>query len=404
MTWNLPGALYNQSRIKSYTYSLQIGSAAYDYPGSLVFGGYDKGRAIGPGTTFTNSPPQLLDIVIGVETGGSPFTIGSMTGLLLHEEGAPTTIPANPDLTQQTCDNLATILPIIFDEPSGYYLWNHIDPTYQSIVSSAAYLGFEFPPTPGETENVLIKVPFALLNLQLTAPAVQSENTTYFPCMPYAPVDNSPFLLGRAFLQAAFLGRNWNQVGRHHILDHRITDYSQQISWLAQAPGPGASKEGLGTNIVDIEDGPTSLPFNNDSSLFAASWEGIWKPLPGGNSTSSPTSTMSKGAEIGAIVGGVCGGILLLTLLAIAFICVRRHKRSQPAQVSRQETVSTPVNVSPQSDVHSWQTHVQSPGGKTFTSELSAQQDLHELPAEYRQPAELHGVSMQPAPAYMATG
>jgi hypothetical protein len=59
--WIFPGYLYNKSLSNSYSFSLHIGSTAFDYTGSMLFGGYDKGRAIGPGTTFADSNPMLQD-------------------------------------------------------------------------------------------------------------------------------------------------------------------------------------------------------------------------------------------------------------------------------------------------------------------------------------------------------
>lgn len=72
--FSYPGGAYNKSDIKSFSYGLQIGSAHHGYTGSLIFGGYDKGRLIGPYTAF-NKVPTLLDVSIGVATGGSPSTL-----------------------------------------------------------------------------------------------------------------------------------------------------------------------------------------------------------------------------------------------------------------------------------------------------------------------------------------
>lgn len=83
-------------------------------------------------------------------------------------------------------------------------------------IGSAAYhipgslmLGFKFQKDSSNTHTIDIKVPFALLNLTLDYPLVDRP-TPYFPCMP----TNRTYGLGRAFLQAAFVGVNWgNGVG-----------------------------------------------------------------------------------------------------------------------------------------------------------------------------------------------
>ncbi|KAF2147928.1 hypothetical protein K461DRAFT_316399 [Myriangium duriaei CBS 260.36] len=332
--WNMPGYLYNQSSIRSFSYGLHIGSAALSYPGSLVFGGYDRGRAIGPGTVYADTPPQLLDIVIGVETGGSPFNFGSTRGLLYDSSGRHKSITANPDpvipylhLPKQTCDKLAQVLPIRLDAHNGYYLWNQNDPRYQDIINSPAYLGFVFPPAPGHSQDIIIKVPFVLLNLTLTQPAVKSGPVAYFPCRPYVPDPRNPiYLLGRAFLQAAFMGRTW----------------TQHVSWLAQAPGPGSANSGLGAAAVDIHDDQTTLDYYTGDDLFKMSWFGIWKPLPGstppipsttwGSPSASPAKPrgLTTGAKVGIGMGAAIGCLLVGGSITICLYLRRKKSEDEP--------------------------------------------------------------------------
>ena len=332
-TWIFPGYLYNQSITNSYSFSLHIGSTAFDYPGSLIFGGYDKGRAIGPGTSWGDDPPQLLDIELGVETGGSPFGFDSKDSLLLINTSSPGQLAVQPEglvpylhLPKQTCDNLAKYLPVTLDS-SGYYLWDTSDPAYTNITTSAAYLGFKFPPATGGTKDIIIKVPFQLLVLNLTTQASSKPGLTpYFPCMPYEPTDGT-YLLGRAFLQAAFWGRNWNQ----------------HVSWLAQAPGPGSSRLGLGHQPTDIQDEDTNLDFYEGGTYFTDSWSEYWSPLPGGTSDetvsgasgSNSGATLSVGAKAGIGVGAAAVGVGLFALLA--FFIFRSRKNSKDS-ASEQES------------------------------------------------------------------
>ncbi|KAG9631902.1 hypothetical protein KCU64_g16470, partial [Aureobasidium melanogenum] len=234
--WIVAGALYNQSIIPSYSYGLQIGSAALEYGGSLILGGYDKGRAIGPYTSYAGYSAMLLDISINVETGSSPFSFGNASGLLMNILGQPDSLivkvdpmPPGLHLPAQTCSALVEKLPIYFDPTTQYYLWNTSDPSYETTINSPAYLGFHFTPAPGNDANVTIKVPFKLLNLTLTSPVV-SSSVQYFPCMPFNMPRGDQWRLGRAFLQGAFLGYNTQT----------------NTMWLAQAPGPGVSNQGLG--------------------------------------------------------------------------------------------------------------------------------------------------------------
>lgn len=336
--WTYSGYLYNTSQIPSYSYGMHIGSVAFDYPGSLVFGGYDKGRMIGQTTSFADDV-QLLDIVFGVQTGASPLPFESKNQLLVTNMSQPGQIQVGPDplspymyLPKQTCDAIIDGLPISFDDKSKYYLWNTNDPNFQKLVTSPAYLGFQFPPAPGDTDNVVIKVPFALLNLTLTPPIVSSP-TQYFPCMPDAP-QSGTYTLGRSFLQAAFLGRNWNR----------------KTTWLAQAPGPGVANQGMGVQYTDLQDADTTVSGFMGENLFAKSWSNHWTPIKstpsntsnndgdtkgkGGSGSSDDSSGLSAGAKGGIGAGVGCAAIALLAGVAILFRRQRQKRRDSPTTQS----------------------------------------------------------------------
>ncbi|KAL5381629.1 hypothetical protein DPSP01_007077 [Paraphaeosphaeria sporulosa] len=328
-TSTFSGGLYLKGDIPSYSFGLHIGSAAFNYPGSLVFGGYNKGRVIDPVTSFQDvNTVDLLDIGIGVEDGKSPFSFANKSNLFLDNTGQSqrrnvTIEPLNPYLAlpKKTCDGLADILPVTFDKSLDYYTWNLKDPNYEKIVTSAAYLSFTFLPPPGSSDNVIIKVPFALLNLTLSQPITDTP-TQYFPCVPFDSTTKAP-VLGRAFLQAAFFGRNWN------------TGYS----WLAQAPGPGAgvSAHGLGDARTDIANDATIIEGyqNKDgSNLFNQSWAGHWSvasvPTVSNIPTVSPSVVppphrLSTGAKAGI---GVGAAIAAIAILAAAFMLWRRRNKT----------------------------------------------------------------------------
>ncbi|KAF4556742.1 Hypothetical protein D9617_1g086220 [Elsinoe fawcettii] len=342
-SYTLPGGLWVNGVIPSYTYGLHIGSAALGYTGSLVFGGFDAGRIIGDYATYSLSGdetkdttkqagPQLLDIVIGVEDGGSPFSgFSNQSNLLLDESSTTGSFstggvevqvdPTDPylHLSPQTCARIASFLPVRYDSILKYYVWNTTDPSYQRIITSPAYLGFIFSSGNTQTTNITIKVPLTLLNLTLTAPITQTP-VQYFPCVPHnlnaSSIDDS-YALGRAFLQAAYVGANWNRA----------------IGWLGQAPGPGNAKQGLGPGAKDLQDSDTSLSgVPTDPELFKRSWEGVWTSLPlpaGATATPTPTSNTAKssGVSIGAKAGiGVGAALGMLVLVVVGLLIIRRRR------------------------------------------------------------------------------
>lgn len=341
----LPG-LYNRSVIPSYAYGLHYGSASLRYGGSLIFGGYDKGRVLGKYTNYTGSEITLQDVGMGVEKGGSPFTGGfkHKSGLLLNSTGEHTSVTVNPNpgipglyLPGKTCQEIARYLPLTFDTSLQFYLWNTDDPAYEKIITSPSYLSFTFPYSGDATAatNLTIKVPFLLLNLTLDTPLV-STPTPYFPCIPITPTGTDVYRLGRAFLQAAFTGHN----------------FIETHSWLAQAPGPGTSRNGLGVDRRDLTAHATTIETSeDDGTTWATSWEGYWEPLAeDGTQTATPSALASPdpvtaddgdaGLSTAAKAGIAVGAVVVVAMLAAGLVWWRRRRRRNSALQQGDNNVS----------------------------------------------------------------
>lgn len=204
-------------------------------------------------------------------------------------------------LPNSTCDAIAKELPVTYNPKYGLYFWNVEDPQYTRIVTSPTYLGFTFD------NNFTIKVPFKLLNLTLEAPLI-STPTQYFPCQPPQDPTQTIYSLGKAFLQAAFIGVNWASNGQW---------------FLAQALGPG-----VGTV-------PQQIPITSSSIAatpndWALSWKSAWTPLP--VTESSPEGSKGKAPSGHHLSGGASAGIAIgavaavLIGIAIGFFLFRRRK------------------------------------------------------------------------------
>ncbi|PYI08356.1 aspartic protease [Aspergillus sclerotiicarbonarius CBS 121057] len=317
--------------IPSYSYGMHIGSASLGIPGSLLLGGYDQNRVIGDvsAQAFSSGsfPIELFDLSIGVAEGGSPWNYSNKTGLLAQgnsslASGLSVIVdPANPYLylPQSACDAIAAELPVTYQPDYGLYFWNTSDSQYAKITTSPSYLAFSFSKNNLNTEDITIKVSFALLNLTLEAPLVKNS-TQYFPCM----ATNSTPVLGRAFLQAAFIGVNW--LGGKWF--------------LAQAPGPDGS---FIVNTATIGDNDSTIPRTSNS--WEDTWKNSWKLIATKsttNSTSTSTtkpsttdpeasssSTDSKGlsavVKTGVIIASTVGGVSIIALFCV--LCIRRRRQ-----------------------------------------------------------------------------
>lgn len=174
----------------------------------------------------------------------------------------------------------------------------------------------------GSNGNLTIKAPFQLLNFTLEAPLV-SNLIPYFPCQPPQAQGNS-YSLGRAFLQAAFIGVSWTGQGEGEW-------------YLAQAPGPNTDRNPQNKPI-------TGAPPFGLSSDWADTWRRFWTALPtstvistkpaAAGRTSIPTSRSStipkhtssslSGGPIGGIaVGGVCA---LLIAIWVGILLFQRRR------------------------------------------------------------------------------
>jgi hypothetical protein len=355
-------SLYEQGVTPSYSYGMHIGSPNFKIPGSLYLGGYDKNRLLGDiSTQPINSgelPIEMLDISLGVVDGGSIWGSSSITDLMAKsntslQSGTNVAIDAtNPYIymPQSTCDAITAYLPVTYQTDLGLYLWDTDNETYAKVITSPSYLAFTFAMNDINTENITIKVPFALLNLTLSPPFVEVD-TPYLPLM---PTSGSP-VLGRAFLQAAFYGVHW----------------SQGYWFLSQAPGPD---DNFIQNIVSIE--PTTTAISGSASSWEDTWASYWTALPSkaandesSSSSSSPTKSsnastgLSTGAKAGIGVGCGCAAIVIICLAA--WLLIRCRNRA------KQLTTSPPQGYPGH--------HLAQPGGAPVEVDGSQRETRHEL-------------------------
>ena len=325
------GYAYAQDEVASNSRGLHYGSASLNQGGSLVFGGYDQSRVLGDVGAFdlaagSTMLPNLLDIQIGVENGTSPFSESSYTNLLKLNASFNGVQPAviNPIvpylfMSPETCAAVAENLPVTLNSQLGLYIWNTTDPQYERIVQSSAYLALIFQKA--GSGNLTIKVSFQLLNLTLEPPMVTTSQQ-YLPCRPFHALDNSGnYFLGKAFLQAAFIGMNWQK----------------EKFFLAQAPGPGVGA----SNISSIQSNDTTInsdPIENFVTTWARNWEAISDNDNDNNTTPNPThgqnepsvSGLSSGAKVGIAVGVVVG--VLAVAGAVWLFYMRRRMTGMPPQ------------------------------------------------------------------------
>ena len=339
ITGNLvTGFLRKSNTIPSSSFGLHIGSVPMGQPGSLVLGGYDKSRVLGDIGAFDISGDlgepiiSMIDVTIGVEQGETPFKTPRIGSLYRANGNESVPVSLNPTVPYMflplgTCEAIAEYLPVRFDRGLGLYIWNTQDPQHGRVIGSPSYLQFTFQQS--SSTNLTIKLPFALLNLTLESPIVDSPQQ-YFPCKPYNSAD-SRWYLGRAFLQAAHLAINWEQ----------------RKFFLGQAPGPNSGP----SQITAMQPDDISLS-SSPPGDFASSWARAWTiiPLPSTPSSAAETNPASQGPSnetdlAPAAKAGVGVGVTTAVMAAIGIFIVilwkrRTAARSRSAQNLPQSTMS----------------------------------------------------------------
>ncbi|KAF4853573.1 hypothetical protein CGCSCA4_v002249 [Colletotrichum siamense] len=311
--------LVKNKSIASNSWFMHLGSNLVKQAISLSFGGYEKNRALGRVAIFRLSPygafpvAFLIDIAMGVEYGGSPFLPGQQLGsvwdannitntqkdMVKMFSGPPGSLMVNPDaafpylyLPPSVCAAAAAYLPVYFHDDLGLYIWNETGESERvnQIVNSPAYMSFVFSDM--SAENLTVKIPFKLLYLNVSPQRNgSSADMRYWPCKPLNMVPDMiiessfPISLGRAFLQGAFIGYN----------------YDRERFYMAQAPGPNVGQR------VAVDDDAETLS-SNPADYFADTWRGSWTALDNNSDDGGIGGRKTAGIVAGA-VAGICGAI-----------------------------------------------------------------------------------------------
>ena len=337
----IPGYLWEHDLTESNSFAMHIGSVSPEIPGSLVFGGYDQERVDGDVLVLEGDDYRseiiLVDLGIEVFQGDSPFNFTDKrtgllaegdssyaSGLVVHMDGC------SPYLTlpSSTCQALSNHLPISYDDDLGLYLWDTTNDSYSRVMNSASGLTFTLTGKQS-SDTISVSVPFQHLNLTLDEP-LMPDPTSYFPC---STTYVSHYVLGRAFLQDAFVGANWHK----------------KVFWVAQAPGP---RERLGKDVVGLD--KTETPRKKGDGKWTDTWAGYWGSLErkegvdygddghgeggkGGKGNDQEWNRVESGLPINAKIGiGVGAALGTLALVAVAAFFLRR-KGNPPPEV--QDTV-----------------------------------------------------------------
>ncbi|KAL2072803.1 hypothetical protein VTL71DRAFT_12146 [Oculimacula yallundae] len=216
--------LKNQKQIPSLSYGYTAGNKYRTNTSfaSLILGGYDASLFVPNNLTFHINEQSSSELMVNVNA----ITISSREGGIRGLKSA--TFPALIDSTVpylslpiEICRQFEEAFGLTYDYDSELYLVD--DALHTKLVQQAADVAFTLKNMTSAMDMNII-LPYAAFDLVAKWPLVQNT-TRYFPLK--REFDNSQTILGRAFLQEAYL-----------IADYERSQFSiHQMKWDSNADG-----------------------------------------------------------------------------------------------------------------------------------------------------------------------
>jgi hypothetical protein len=261
--------------------------------GSLTLGGYDSSRFVPNDLTFGFAPDNERDIVVGVVDIHVDSETKSNVSLLDRD---PFTMYIDSTVAElylptEVCKAFEKELGLQYDNATQLYLVD--DLLHETLLADNATITFSLGQKFATNATVDIKLPYAAMDHTAKPPYKGLQNATrYFPIR-RAEKENA-FVLGRTFLQEAYL-----------IVDWERQNFSvSQNKWIY----------GEKPNIVPI----TSPAFTGELV----------------ETGSAGGKRLSIGAIIGIAIGAGFG--FAMVMIGIGWWCWRRRARNKLAKVKAQ--------------------------------------------------------------------
>ena len=273
----IPGLSFGYTAGASYTLP--------ETPGSLILGGYDQSRFESSDVNFTVGGEEGTSLPVTIESIIAEDAFGGTLSLLSGGSWVTTAIDSTVSqmwLPQSVCDLFAQAFGLKYDSGTGLYLVNNT--IHQQLQQMNPSVTFTIGGSGNSGSTTNIKLPYSAFDLQASIPLF-NYSTNYFPLRVAA--NESQQVLGRAFLQEAYLFVDWDR------------DYFT----LSQATHQASQ-----TDIVPV---------------LSPSYD-------------TPTSEDDPALGTGAIVGiaiGACAVVAVIVGLAALFIIRSRRKRRSAAEV-----------------------------------------------------------------------
>lgn len=299
-------------------------------------GGYDQARFQPSDLTFANGGDQNSTLPVKIHSIIAENLSTGTASLLPNGVPVTATIDSTVSqlyLPQGVCDLFQSVFGLEYDQTKDFYLVNNT--AHGRLLQSNPSVTFTIGDNSDSSSTTNIRLPYAAFDLAVGIPFYNND-TRYFPIR--AAKDESQQVLGRSFLQEAYV----------------VVDWERNNFTIGQAIHQRES-----TNIMEIASPATELQ--------------------------PPSADLGTGAMVGIVIGAVVGG-LAITITAIIFMRTRRRKK---------DTVAAYISEYPPDHKNASELDVEHSNlSEVYGSQIyelnGGSQDKHELPVGL-QISELHG-------------
>ena len=268
--------------------------------GSLIFGGYDASRFTRNDVAFSMTGDSFRDIVVTIRSITSSTSSGNTTLLTTPIFSFIDSSVAEIWLPVAACQAFENAFGLTLDQATGLYLLN--SSTHENLLNLNPNITFTLADQKTGGSTVDLVLPYASFDLNVTAPVLPNRTSFYFPLKQTS--DDTQYVLGRTFLQEAYVTADYNS---------RTFNVSQCIF-----------DDTASAQVVAI---PSNLANSTSGGSSASN--------PGSGTGSGAHKKLSGAAIAGIIIGALVG---LLLLAALIFLLLRHRRRSK-----RDARPSTPV-------------------------------------------------------------
>ena len=184
-------------------------SIAESSPGSLVIGGYDQELYRDPGVEITVVANATRPLETHVRNIVASNTLNGTQSATFGLPSLPVAIDSGVSqlwLPREVCENLAGALGLTYDNSTELYLVN--DTAHARLLELSPEFTFTLGANATSRETTNIVLPYAAFDLEVGQPFYNTSRR-YFPIR-QSPDDNL-YVLGRAFLQEAYLVVDWER-------------------------------------------------------------------------------------------------------------------------------------------------------------------------------------------------